>query len=124
MLRIKIIRAPHTGEQSSLKRLLSSTRTIASKYVTNKYPPQINRGYSHAADVIVTSHSDPLLGPQLKLKGDIITSLRKQNKGRANGLSMDSLDIFIRLVKRNDSRLNQAIRLEFSAFTMGRLMTA
>ena len=49
--------------------------------------------------------------PVQEVPGDIIHSIRSQNKGKANGLFMDSLDVFIRLVRQDDANANKAIRL-------------
>ena len=55
------------------------------------------------------------------LPGDIINSIRNQNKGKANGLFMDSLDVFICLAKRDDADANKAIRLLFKRLYNGQI---
>ena len=79
-------------------------------YIINKYPPRNNCGYARAADFIATSHPNPSFRRQLELKVNIITSIRKKNKGRVNALFMDLFDISVRLLNRNGSKRNQAIR--------------
>ena len=59
--------------------------------------------------------------PVRDLPGDIINSIRNQNKGKANGLFMDSLDVFIRLAKRDDADANKAIRLLFKRLYNGQI---
>ena len=49
----------------------------------------------------------------LELPGDIISSIKQQNKGRANGLFMDSLDVFIRLAHKDCAAINQSLRILF-----------
>ena len=59
--------------------------------------------------------------PVRELPGDIINSIWSQNKGKANGLFMDSLDVFIRLVKQDDADANKAIRLLFKRLYNGQI---
>ena len=56
------------------------------------------------------------------MPGDIINSLCGQNRGKANGLFVDSLDVFIRPVKREDTETNKAIRLFFKLLNNGKII--
>ncbi|KAL7531480.1 hypothetical protein ACHAXR_004065, partial [Thalassiosira sp. AJA248-18] len=62
--------------------------------------------------------------PFRELPGDILTSIRRQNRGRANGLFMDSIDIFIRLVKKDDNKINKALRLLFRRIYNGQVRSS
>ena len=59
--------------------------------------------------------------PLATLPGDIIMSICCQNKGRANGLFMDSLDLFIRLVNIDCPKINQSLRLFYTRIYNGRV---
>ncbi|KAL7528024.1 hypothetical protein ACHAXR_002233, partial [Thalassiosira sp. AJA248-18] len=74
----------------------------------------LTRGYAAAATHLAKR-------PFRELPGDIITSIRRQNRGRANGLFMDSIDIFIRLVKKDDNKINKALRLLFRRIYNGQV---
>ena len=84
-------------------------------HVVNKYPPRRNLTYGYGRAATFIAHN------QQVLKGDIIESIRKQHRGKANGLFMDSLDVFIRLVKRDDTTANKAIRTLFQRIYKGEI---
>ena len=71
--------------------------------ITSKYSKRICRGWSQAAqrmknaETPATSTASP---PKLlELPSDSIASIQHQNKGRANRLVTDSIDVFICLAK-------------------------
>ena len=81
------------------------------KALLSKYP---ERQHGHVPRMPIPPRPEPgelIQPPPLKqIPGDIISSIRRQNKGRANGLFMDSLDLFIRLVDRDCVKINKALR--------------
>ena len=58
------------------------------------------------------------------LRGDIIRTIRRAPKGKANGMSMDSLDMFVTLVKLDRGPVHQAIRHVFTRIFNGDLPPA
>ena len=95
---------------------IATTTPANCHIVAAMYPKRISTQHLHpqcppsAHPIIPPSHAPPAT---LDLLGNIITSIRCQNKGRANGLCMDSINIFIRLANKNSSITNQALRLFF-----------
>ena len=92
-----------------------ATITPANRHIiAAMYPKRISTQHLHpqclppALFIILPSHAPPAT---LDLPVDIITSILHQNKGQANGLCMDSIDIFIRLANRNSSDTKKALRL-------------
>ena len=104
----------HTTYARAVKLSLIATITGGNRHiVSSKYPPRLNWGYSRAAAFLADLKPNQVHWPVRKLPGDIINSIRSQNRGKANGLFMDSLDVFIRLVKQEDADASNAIRLLF-----------
>ena len=89
--------------------------------VSRKYPQQLHWDYSQAASFLMDLKPNQVQWPVRELPGDIINSIRSQNKGKANGLFMDSLDAFICLVKHEDADANRVIRLLFKQLFNGQI---
>ena len=90
-------------------------------HVTNKYPNKLTHGFSQALRLIVQQETVSSQSSPRELPGDIINSIRGQNKGRACGLFMDSLDVFIRLVNKEDPQVNKSIRILFGRIYNGQI---
>ena len=82
-------------------------------HVTNKYPNKLTHGFSQALRLIVQQETTSFQASPRELPGDIINSIRGQNKGRECGLFMDSLNVFIRLVNKEDPHITKSIRILF-----------
>ena len=92
-------------------------------HVIDKYAKRAIRGYGQAAAALNNIPSlpqNPFAQPR-NFPGDIASSIRKQNKGKANRLFVDSINVFIRLVKRENPKLNKMIRLLFRQIYNGRI---
>ena len=74
--------------------------------VTDKYPDLIppTNGVSHIPEHPPSACPTT---PYHELPGDIITSICQQNRGKANGLFMDSLDIFIPLATKDNASIHK-----------------
>ena len=104
-----------------------SAITIITKYnynkVTDKYPDLVPHadGVSHIPENSPSAYPNT---PYHELPGDIITSIRQQNRGKANDLFMASHDVFIRLVIEDNSAIHKGYNSYSDAFSMGVLMHA
>ena len=76
------------------RRVKAATILHNHPYVTNKYPNRLTDGFSQALLHLIVQQEITSFQAR-ELPGDIIYSIRGQNKGRACGLFMDSLDFFI-----------------------------
>ena len=81
--------------------------TLLAKYP--RRPQEANNVTEDSLDAILLPQTTVGSGAPLELPGDIIESIKQQNKGRANGLFMNSLDVFIRLAHQDNAETNQAL---------------
>ena len=103
-----------TAYAQAVKPSLIATITVGNHHiVSSKYPPRLNWGYSRAASFLADLKPNQVQWQVRELPGDIINSTRSQNRGKANGLFMDSLDVFICLVNRTKGITNQTRPFSF-----------
>ncbi|KAL7536656.1 hypothetical protein ACHAWF_005526 [Thalassiosira exigua] len=74
------------------------------------YPPSLPSPDPPPSNPPPPSQATPILR---ELPGDLVRSIRKLKRGKANGLFCDSLDTFIRIAKSNNPWAHKALRRLF-----------